>query len=92
MSEIKNTIMAAIHLGKTGYAGVLEMVKIVDRRQYPDAIPMQKNDHLGIPEPKPVEVIDCPNCYGGHQRPCQWCGDTGRVVNVPNTNVQPRES
>lgn len=19
----------------------------------------------------------CPNCYGGHFKPCQWCGDTG---------------
>lgn len=26
----------------------------------------------------------CPNCYGGHFRPCQWCGDTGRVTNVPH--------
>ena len=31
-----------------------------------------------------VEEQPCPNCYGGHFRPCQWCGDTGRVVNVPN--------
>lgn len=22
----------------------------------------------------------CPNCYGGHFRPCQWCGETGRVT------------
>lgn len=28
--------------------------------------------------------IACPNCYGGHFRPCQWCGDTGRVTNVPH--------
>lgn len=31
-----------------------------------------------------VEEAPCPNCYGGHFRPCQWCGDSGRVVNVPN--------
>ncbi len=30
------------------------------------------------------EEIACPNCYGGHFRPCQWCGDTGRVTNIPN--------
>lgn len=24
--------------------------------------------------------IFCPNCYGGHQKPCQWCGDSGRVI------------
>jgi hypothetical protein len=23
--------------------------------------------------------IACPNCYGGHFRPCQWCGDSGRL-------------
>ena len=28
--------------------------------------------------------IACPNCYGGHFRPCQWCGDTGRVTSVPH--------
>lgn len=28
--------------------------------------------------------IPCPNCYGGHFRPCQWCGDSGRVTNVPH--------
>jgi hypothetical protein len=26
------------------------------------------------------DEIACPNCYGGHFRPCQWCGDTGRVT------------
>ena len=25
----------------------------------------------------------CPNCYGGFQRPCQWCGDTGEVTMQP---------
>lgn len=24
--------------------------------------------------------VPCPNCYGGHFRGCQWCGDTGRVM------------
>ena len=27
----------------------------------------------------------CPNCYGGHFRPCQWCGDTGTVTMEPLT-------
>lgn len=26
----------------------------------------------------------CPDCYGGHFRPCQMCGDTGTVTVVPN--------
>lgn len=25
------------------------------------------------------EIISCPECYGGHWRPCQVCGDTGQV-------------
>lgn len=29
-----------------------------------------------------TEEIPCPNCYGGHFRPCQWCGDSGRIVTV----------
>lgn len=29
-------------------------------------------------------TIPCPNCYGGHQRPCQWCGDSGSVEFQPN--------
>ena len=27
---------------------------IVDRREYPDAIPIPKNDLLGVPEPQPL--------------------------------------
>lgn len=27
--------------------------------------------------------IPCPNCYGGHQRPCQWCSDSGSVIFIP---------
>ena len=37
---------------------------------------------------EPCEEIDCPNCYGGHFRPCQWCGDTGRVINTPNAEIR----
>lgn len=36
------------------------------------------------------EEQHCPNCYGGHQAPCQWCGDSGRVTFVPGKGkVQP---
>ena len=35
-----------------GFAGVLSNGRIVDRREYPEAIPMQKNSLLNIPEPK----------------------------------------
>ena len=35
-----------------GYSGVLSKGWIVDRRIYPNAIPMQKNSMFGIPSPK----------------------------------------
>ena len=31
-----------------------------------------------------VERRACPDCYGGHFRPCQTCGDSGHVLFVPN--------
>lgn len=37
-----------------GYAGVLPGGEVVDRREWPNAIPMQKNSLLNIPEPKPL--------------------------------------
>lgn len=36
----------------SGFAGVNKKGTIVDRRIDPSAVPMQKNDHLRIPEPK----------------------------------------
>ena len=30
-----------------------------------------------------AKPIPCPECYGGHFRPCQVCGDTGWVEIVP---------
>lgn len=37
------------------------------------------------------DEVDCPNCYGGHQRPCHFCGDTGQVTRLENTK-QPEHS
>ena len=34
---------------------------------------------------EPCEEVPCPNCYGGHFRPCQTCGDEGRVINIPTS-------
>lgn len=30
--------------------------------------------------------IPCPECYGGHFRPCQVCGDSGIALSVPKVN------
>ena len=35
-----------------GYAGCLSNGTIVDRREHPEAIPVQKNSLLNVPEPK----------------------------------------
>lgn len=37
---------------EAGFSGVLSSGHIVDRRIFPNAIPMQKNTLLGIPSPK----------------------------------------
>ena len=40
------------YINESGYAGCNKQGHIVDRRFYPDAVPVQKNSMLGIPEPK----------------------------------------
>ncbi len=65
-----------------GWAGVLPNGNIVDRREHPTAIPMQKNTLLGIPEPRPLptgggKVLhvlrhDEPSWWGG-EPPCVTC-------------------
>jgi hypothetical protein len=39
----------------SGYAGVLPDGKIVDRREHPSAVPIQKNTMLNVPAPKSAE-------------------------------------
>lgn len=47
-------IRASLELTASGYAGVDRMGNKVDRREFPDAVPMQENSLLNIPKPKPV--------------------------------------
>lgn len=36
----------------------------------------------------PVELVPCPDCHGGHFRPCQMCGDTGTATRLlPDTQT-----
>lgn len=50
-------------LNQSGYAGVNRQGMIVDRRTNPDAVPVQKNDLFGIPEPKKVtKLVQCVAC------------------------------
>ncbi len=39
---------------QSGYAGILSTGEIVDRRKHPEAIVMQGNKFLGIPEPNSI--------------------------------------
>lgn len=48
----KEALLKSLELTKSGYAGIDKNGNKVDRRQYPDAVPLQKNTLLGIPEPK----------------------------------------
>lgn len=43
-----------------------------------------KDNHQDT-KPQSFYEDDCPDCYGGHFRPCQLCGDTGRVTFVTET-------
>lgn len=44
-------------LNKSGYAGVNEFGIIVDRRDHPDAVPIQKNSLFGVVEPKELPDV-----------------------------------
>ena len=40
---------------KSGFAGVLSNGNIVDRREYPDAMPIPANPMFNTPEPKQIK-------------------------------------
>jgi hypothetical protein len=73
---------------KAGYGGVLPSGQVVDRRYQPHAMPIPANPLMGTPEPRSAIEQDCQDCYGGHFRPCQMCGDTGKVVFLPNAQAE----
>lgn len=52
--EHLDALRASIELSKSGYAGLDEHGNKVDRRQFPNAIPIQENSLFGIPKPKKV--------------------------------------
>lgn len=49
--ERKARLEAALEITRAGFAGVMPNGNIVDRREYPHAIPIQANPLLGCPEP-----------------------------------------
>jgi len=52
----REDLIEIYEINQSGYAGILPNGNIVDRRQHPEAIPVQKNTMMGIPEPKPLDA------------------------------------
>lgn len=50
----KEALLKILELNKSGYAGINSKGMIVDRREHPDAIPVQENPLFGVPKPKDV--------------------------------------
>ncbi len=42
-------------INQSGFAGINRNGNIVDRRKFPKAVPVQKNEMLNIPEPKKLD-------------------------------------
>lgn len=55
VTERVNILRAGIELTKSGFAGIMPNGNIVDRREFPNAVPIQKNTMFGTPEPKKLE-------------------------------------
>jgi hypothetical protein len=79
-----------------GWAGVLPNGNIVDRREHPTAIPMQKNTLLGIPEPRQLPEEkgktlhylrhDEPSWWGGEPK-CDECGCASDLIYDDSGNI-----
>lgn len=50
----RDMLLQALKIVESGYGGILSNGQIVDRREHPEAIPMQKNTELRVPEPKEI--------------------------------------
>lgn len=57
-------------LVQEGYAGTLQGGLIVDRREHPEAVPMQKNAMLGVPEPAQAQPCGGYYCTEKRHRDC----------------------
>ena len=40
-----------------------------------------------LDQPLLAKEVPCPDCYGGHFRPCQMCGDSGWALLVESPNA-----
>lgn len=68
-------------LNASGYAGCCSNGFIVDRRQFPDAIPVQANSLFGVVQPKEVteaqreEVIRLGKSFPVNEQEMEWWDD-----------------
>ena len=51
----RKDLVEIYEINQSGYAGINPNGNIVDRRKFPNAIPVQKNEMLNIPEPKIIK-------------------------------------
>lgn len=68
-----------IELSKTGYAGVNKQGQIVDRREFPNAVPMPANTMFGVPAPLFVSENPLTKCHADLQAEKR----TQNIVNEP---------
>ena len=50
--------LKALQISKSGYGGIMPNGNIVDRREHPEAIPIQANKMLGVPKPKKINKTE----------------------------------
>lgn len=82
-------LMDGVNLTKSGYAGILPSGTIVDRREHPDAIPIQKNSMFGNPVPKKIlKLRICENTNWAYPKD-EMATKSKKVIHPEN--VQPKE-
>jgi len=52
--ERLDRLLKLLDVMRSGYGGVMPNGNIVDRREHPEATPIQKNDLFGTPKPLPI--------------------------------------
>lgn len=50
----RQDLVDTFELTKSGFAGINEKGTIVDRRKFPNAVPIQENGLFGVPKPEKI--------------------------------------
>ena len=51
----RKDLVEVYEINQSGFAGMNASGNIVDRRKFPNAVPVQENKLLGIPKPKKLD-------------------------------------